>query len=85
MFKPLSAAVENGKYHGCFNVYKNGMRPFVENGDRCHIAINGWCYLSTNDPFWNRAEDVDFKIQTTVQKNRNKIANRQEVINYLTV
>ena len=85
MFKPLSAAVENGKHQGCFKVYKNGMRPFVENGDRCRIAINGWCCLLTNYPFWKHAEDADFKIQTRAQKRRNKIANRQEGINYLIV
>ena len=85
MFKPLSVAVQNGKYHGCFKVYKNGTRSFVENGDCCRLAINGWCYLSANNPCWKRAEDADFKIQTRAQKRRNKIANRQEVINYLTV
>ena len=81
MFKPLSAAVKNGKHQGCFKVYKNGMRLFVENGDRYRIAINGWSYLLTNDHFWKHAEDVDFKIQTRGQKRRNKIANRQEGIN----
>ena len=51
MFKPLSVAVNNGQYHGCFKVYKNGMRPFIEKGDNLHPTNDNWCYLSTDDPF----------------------------------
>ena len=46
------------------------MRPFIEKGDHAHPTKEKRCYLSTNDPFWKRAKDVDFKIQTRAHKNK---------------
>ena len=78
MFIPLSIAVPHGNYHGCFNVYENGIRLLIN-----HDAGEE-CPLSTNDPFWKRTKDVDFKIQTRLQKSKNKIAKREHIINYLS-
>ena len=72
MFKPLSVAVNNGQHHGCFKVYKNGMRPFIEKGDHPHPTKDNWCYLSIDDPFWKRVKYVDFTVQTREQKKKTK-------------
>ena len=85
MFKPLNVAAQNRKYHGCFKLYENGMRPFNEKGDHSHPSKDKWCYLSTNDPFWKRVQDVYFNIQTRALKKRNKITNTQEIIDCLTI
>ena len=42
-YKPLRTAVENGKYHACFNVYEDGASSLIKKGEKC--------YLATNDPF----------------------------------
>ena len=86
MFQPISTAVHNGKYHGCFMVYENGTRPMIEKGDNCHHATEKGdnCYLATNDPFWKHSKDVDFKIQTRAQKGKSKIAKRENINSYLT-
>ena len=85
MLKPLIVAVNNGQYHGCFKVYKNGMRPFTEKGDHPHPTKDNWCYLSTNDSFSKHVKDVDFTVQTREQKEKNEIAKKQEIIDYLSV
>ena len=77
-FKPLSKAVRNGKYHECFNVCENGMRPLV------NYKQGETCYLATNEPFWKHAKDVCFKIQTRAQKAKNIIVKREDIINYLS-
>ena len=59
-YKPLSTAVKIGKYHACFNVYKDGTRPLIKHCEKC--------YLTTNDPFWKLIKDVDFKVETLSKK-----------------
>ena len=70
MFKPLSAAVQNGQYHGCFEIYKSSMRPVIKKGDHPQPTKDNWCYLPTNDPFWKHVKDVDFKVQTREEKKK---------------
>ena len=65
-YRPLSIAVTNGKYHGCFKVYEDGTRPLIEKSEKC--------YLSTNDPFWKKLKDVPFKVE---KKNLKKKLNKR--------
>ena len=75
-YKPLSIAVKNGKYHGCFNVYEDRTEPLIKKGEKC--------YLTANDPFWKNIKDVDFKVETRSQKDKNPIVKREYIIKYLT-
>ena len=75
IYKPHSKYSKNGLCHGCYTVYKNG----------CRMLITGKCSkcrFSTNDPFWKKVEDVDFKILTRAQKKKLEIANKKDVFNY---
>ena len=76
-YRPSSIAVTNGKYHGCFKVYEDGTRPLIEKGKKC--------YLSTNDPFWKKLKDVDFKVEKRSQKDKKPITDREYIIKYLIV
>ena len=70
MYKALRLAVPNGKYQGCFSVHKSEVRLFIKEGDHPHPTKDKWCSLSTNDPFWKRVNDIDFKTQTRAKKEK---------------
>ena len=75
IFKPHSKYSKDGLYHSCYGVYKNG----------CRMLITGKCSkcrFPTNDPFWKKVEDVDFKIQTRAQKKKLEMANKNDVFKY---
>ena len=75
IFKPHSKFYKNGLYHGCYGVYKDGTRKLITG--KCSK-----CRYPTNDPFWMKAEEVNFKIKTRAQKEKLEMADKNEVFNY---
>ena len=77
IFKPHSKLCENGLYHGCYGVYKDGTRKLITgNCSRCKYP--------TNDPFWMKAEEVNFKVRTRVQKEKLEMTDKDKVLKYFT-
>ena len=77
IYKPASKLCENGKYHGCWSIYEDGTRKL--------ISKNFLCKYPTDDPFWKKPEDVNFKIKTRAQKRKIQKPYREDVLDYLTI
>ena len=77
IYKPHSKMAKNGLYHGCYGVYKDGTRKLITG--KCSK-----CRYPTNDPFWMKAEEVNFKVKTRAQKEKLEKANQSEVLKYFT-
>ena len=75
IFKPHSKYCKKGLYHGCYGVYKDGTRMLITG--KCSK-----CKYPTNDPFWKKVEEVNFKVKTRAQKNKLEMADKKEVFNY---
>ena len=43
------------------------------------------CRYPTDNPFWKKPKDIDFKIKTRSQKRKMKKSNRYEVLKYYSV
>ena len=77
IYKPVSKLCENGKYHGCSSIYEDGTRMI--------ISKNMLCKYPTDDPFWKKPKDVDFKIKTRAQKRKMRKPNGCDVLQYLAL
>ena len=77
IYKPVSKLCENGKYHGCWSIYEDGTRMI--------ISKNMLCKYPTDDPFWKKPKDVDFKIKTRAQKRKMRKPNRYDVLKYFAL
>lgn len=49
-------------FHGCMQKNKDGSNRIIEKGS--------WCLSPTTSPFWKKAVDVPFKINTRSQENK---------------
>ena len=74
IYKPVSKICKNGKYHGCWSIYDDSTRQI--------IGKNMLCRYPTDDPFWKKPEDVDFKIKTRAQKRKMSKPNKNDVLKY---
>ena len=68
---------KNGKCHGCWSIYEDGTRKL--------ISGKFLCKYPTDDPFWKKPEDVNFKIKTRAQKRKMRKPYRDDVLDYLTI
>ena len=75
-FQPLSVCEHKGKYHGSWTVFKDGKRPLI------HYDLGEECFFSTNDPFWKRPQDVEFKVHTIAQEMNKELATPEYIKNY---
>ena len=78
IYKPVSKLCENGKYHGCWSIYEDG-------STRKLIGKNFLCKYPTDDPFWKKPEEVNFKIKTRAQKRKMGKRYREDILEYLTI
>ena len=76
IYKPISKICEGGKYHGCWSIY--------EDGTRILISKEHFCKYPTNDPFWKKAKEVDFKVKTRAQKTKMGKPAMKDVIKYFS-
>ena len=77
IYKPHSKINKNGLYHGCYGVNEDGTRILITG--KCSV-----CRYPTNDPFWMKAKDVNFKVKTRAQKEKSKRAKTDEILKYFT-
>ena len=76
IYKPYSKLVKNGLYHGCWGIFEDETRKLITECSNCRYP--------TNDPFWMKAEDINFSIKTRSQKAKLKKPKYDEVIKYFT-
>ena len=74
IYKPVSKICKNGKYHGCWSIYEDGKRMI--------IGKNMLCRYPTDNPFWKKPKDVDFKIKTRAQKRKMRKLNKNDILKY---
>ena len=77
IYRPVSKICKEGKYHGCWSIYEDGTRML--------IGKNMLCKYPTNDPFWKKPKDVDFKSKTRLQKRKMRKPNKYDVLKYYAV
>ena len=75
--RPVSKICKEGKYHGCWSIYKDGTRMI--------IGKNQLCRYPSDDPFWKKPKDVNFTIKTRSQKRKMNKPYREEVFKYFKV
>ena len=60
--------------HGCMRKNKDGSNRIIEK--------NKWCLWPTTSPFWEKMEDVSFKIRTRSQEQEQELVNKSEFNRY---
>ena len=61
-------------FHGCMQKNKDGSNRIIEK--------SSWCLSPTTSPFWKKAVDVPFKINTRSQENKKQLVKRAEFSRY---
>ena len=76
IYKLTSKLCKDGKYHGCWAIYKDATRQLITKKHKCKFP--------TDDPFWKQAKEVDFKIKTGAQKAKLEKAKMKDVVKYFS-
>ena len=61
-------------FHGCMTKNKDGANRIIENN---HI-----CFCPTSAPFWKKIADVNFKVRTRSQEQKQDLVKRQDFNRY---